>query len=134
MSVFPDPPPNPTGNTATLLNDITGGSSSATNAVSDVIGAVADVAGAIGAVGAVVSIIQGFIGAGAPSVQQLLSQISAEIQADFAQLGQDLGAAQLLARNQAIAGFLFSEDGAYSYLQGLADSVNELNAQPPSLP
>ena len=133
MSVAPPEPPAPTGNTATLLKDITGGSSSATNAVSDVIGTLADVAGAIGAVGAVVSIIQGFMTASAPSVQQLLSQISAQIQADFAQLGQDLGAGQLLARNQAIAGFLYSQDGAYSYLQGLPDSVNELNKQPPQL-
>ena len=133
MSEAPEKPPNPTGNTATLLNDITGGSSSATNMVSDVIGAVADVAGMVGAVGAVVSIIQSFMGAGGPSVGQILSELCAQIQADFAQLDQDLGAGQLLARNQAIASFLFSGDGAYPILQSLADSVNELNAQPPQL-
>lgn len=135
MSVAPEPPkpPDPSGNTANLLRDLTSPTATAINTVSDLIGTIADVAGAIGAVGAVVSIIQSFMGSGAPSVQQLLSEISAQIQADFAQLGHDLGAAQLLARNQAIAGFLFSQDGAYSYLQGLNDSVNELNAQPPQL-
>ena len=102
---FPD---DPDGNLASwldnlgLLDDTSAATMTAVNLVSTTLGALADAAGGIGAI---VAIINAFANANNATLDQIysaLNAISDQIQTDYDQLKQDLGADQILQRNSLI--------------------------------
>jgi hypothetical protein len=98
--------PQPSGNIANLLNDVTSASSDATNTFSDLAGALADSGGVIGIVFSVVSAFIKLAGGGPDETQVKLSAILDAIDKDYHELQNDLGAAQILQRNTILNGFL----------------------------
>jgi hypothetical protein len=112
-----DPPPPITGNTATLINDIfSKGTTPAVNALSDFIGALADIGAADGAIISLVESLAPNDPNSTSSLQLALKAISTQISQSFHQLGQDLGAAQILTRNTTISNNIFSATGSYPIL------------------
>jgi len=124
-------PPTPTGNTATLINDVFDQSSATINTISDFIATLADIGGGVGTVSLLVATVESLVSQG--DIQGELASITTAIQNGFHQLGQDLGAAQILQRNTTISQNIFSPTGSYPILQGLGASVAALNAVPPQL-
>lgn len=112
-------PNAPTGNTATVLNDIATDSASATNVVSDLLGALAD---ASGAVGGIFSVVQTLLNLGQPDpVMVALQTLQNTIQTDFQLLNAGEEATEILQQNDNSTSYVsLAETG----LDGLLGFIN----------